>query len=253
VSDIPVSTRNSCSASDCRLHAQQQVGEIAAQIGVLRVKLQGSAELGNIRIARRQQFPGSLRGARLASPGRGQQGGISVRRSVQGFPDAAQIHQHRAAVRQQAPRLFIMLRRQFQLVALLGQSRQLKMRAEIVPAHLDGLCPAVDTCGKRPVYILESALRRGLRLRVAGLADAIEDAARLGLLLGLVAQEGVLQRHVEVLRVEQHGLPELVARRHVFADLQIGVGQVFANVGTPRRRLDGLQEKRDSVVILPIV
>ena len=79
------------------------------------------------------------------------------------------------------------------------------------------------------------------------LRQAVEDAARLGLLFGFVAEEGVLQGGGGIGRVEPHGLAKLVAGQFGLADLEVGVGQVLADV----RRVAGGGEKggdRDIVV-----
>ena len=80
--------------------------------------------------------------------------------------------------------------------------------------------------------------------------DPVENAPRLGLLFGLVAQEGVLQGGSGIGRIEPHGLAELVARQRRLADLEIGVGQVLADVRALRRRLDSGEKRghRDIVI-----
>ncbi len=66
-------------------------------------------------------------------------------------------------------------------------------------------------------------------------AYAIENAARLGLLLGLVAKERIFERDMFIGGIQPHGLAELIARGFVFSDLQQRVRQVLAN-GRPIRR-----------------
>src|SRR5258708_6880876 len=103
---------------------------------------------------------------------------------------------------------------ELQLVTLFSQGREFLMRAEIIGRHLERFRPAGDAFGQRLVYVLKSLLRGG----IAGLADAVEDPASGGLLLGLVAQERILERHVLIGRIDAHGFGELVARRLVFTD-----------------------------------
>ena len=123
------------------------------------------------------------------------------------------------------------------------------MRAEIVRAELDGLGPARDAFGQRAVDILKGALGGGAGFGVAGFADAIENAARLGLFLGFIAQKCILQGHMEVFWIEQHGFAELVAGGHVFADLQIGISEILADSGAGGVGFDGFEEEGDGVVI----
>jgi len=139
-----------------------------------------------------------------------------------------------------------MFGRQRQLVALFGQRGELEMGAEIVRASGQRALPTLDRGGQRPVDIL----KRLLRLRVAGPADAVEDAPRFGFPLALIAKEGVLQGHLDVGGIDSHGGMKLVARQIVFADLEEGVGQVFADGSTLRRELDGAGEAGHRCVII---
>ena len=135
-----------------------------------------------------------------------------------------------------------------QIVALFGESGQLEVRAEVIGAHLDGLRPAFDARGQRRVDIAEGLLGSG----VAGLADAVKDAPFLLLLLGFVAQKGVLHGRLGVVRVDLHGFAELVAGQLVLADLQVGVGQVFVDGGAARGSFDSLEETcNGGIVIAP--
>ncbi len=81
-----------------------------------------------------------------------------------------------------------MLGGEFELITLLGKSGQLEMVAEAIGSPLDGLPPAIDTTGERPIDVLKCLLGEG----VAGLAQAVENASRLDLLFGLVAQESIV-------------------------------------------------------------
>jgi hypothetical protein len=60
----------------------------------------------------------------------------------------------------------------------------------------------------------------GGRLQIAAVSNAIEDSTGGGSLLGLVAEEGVLQRDVVVGGIEPHGLTEIVTGLLGFANLQ---------------------------------
>ena len=73
-------------------------------------------------------------------------------------------------------------------------------------------------------------------------AEAVEDAAGFGLLFGFVAEEGVLEGGGGIGGVEPHGFAELVAGELVFADLEVGVGEVLADGGAVRRGGDGGEE-----------
>ena len=220
------------------IHAQQQIAEFAAQFSIARIERERAVEFGNERVAIGQQFARLFGGARLAAAGSGQQGGNGVVDAAHGFPHAAQVHQHGAPVRQQAPGLFEMFGGERQFVALLGQVGEFEVRAEVVRAGRQRAFPTLDRGGQRPVDIL----KRLLRLRVARVANAVEDAARFGFALALIAEEGVLHGHLGVRRIQGHSLMELVARQIVLADLEIGVGEVFADGGALRRELDGADE-----------
>jgi hypothetical protein len=150
------------------VHAQQEIGEIAAQVEVFGVELQGALELGDVGIAGGQQFAGGLGGARFASAGGGQQGGIGFFGAVQSLQDAAEIHQHGAAFGDQAPGFLVMFGGEFQFVALFGEGGQLEVGAEIVGAELDGFGPAGDAFGQGAVDILKGALGGGAGFGVAG-------------------------------------------------------------------------------------
>jgi hypothetical protein len=54
---------------------------------------------------------------------------------------------------------------------------------------------------------------------------------------------------VEVLGIEQHGFAELVAGGRVFADFEVGVGEILAHGGAGGGGFDGFQEEGDGVVI----
>ena len=98
------------------------------------------------------------------------------------------------------------------------------MPAEVIAAEQDGSLPAGDAKGEGVVDIVEGPIGGA----VAGAAQAVENAARLGLLFGLVAEEGVLQCGGGVGGVEAHGLAKLVAGERGLADFEEGVGQVLA-------------------------
>ena len=139
---------------------------------------------------------------------------------------------------------------QIQLIALLGQSGEFLMRAEVAGLHFHRLLPACDTRGKRLIDILKSLLSRALRARRATLPDPIEDAARQRLLFGLEAQEGVFERGMLVCGIYAHRLAELVARGFVLSHLQQRVGQVLSNGRAVRHQRDGLTEARDRLIVV---
>jgi len=104
---------------------------------------------------------------------------------------------------------------QRQLIALLGEGGELEVCAEVIGAEGDGVLPTLDSGGERGVDVLEGLGGSG----VAGLAEAIEDAAGLGLLLRLITKEGVLEGHLDVGGVKLHGFAELSASEVVLTDL----------------------------------
>ena len=179
----------------------------------------------------------------------GQQRGVGFFEAVQSLQYAAEIHQDGAAFGDQPPRFFVVFGGELQFVALFGEGGQLEVGAEIVRAELDGFGPASDAFGQGAVDILKGALGGGARFGIAGLADAIEDAAGLGLLLGFVTKKCVFQGHMEVFGVEQHGLAKLAAGGLVFADLEIGISEILAHCGTGGGGFDGLEEEGDGVVV----
>ena len=131
-----------------------------------------------------------------------------------------------------------MLRGQFQLIPLLGQSGQFMVRREICRPQLDRLRPALDPRRQRTVDILEGLLRGNPRCRVAGFADSVENAAGLGLHPGLMTQKRELQGDVEIGWSDPHRGGKLIARRLVLPYFQVGVGQVLTNRGSRRRRVN---------------
>ena len=134
-----------------------------------------------------------------------------------------------------------------ELIALFGELGEVVMSAEVVRAQGDRALPARDAGRERSIDVLECLFGDW----VAGLADAIEDAAGFGLLPGVVAKESVFQGHLGVGGVDAHGLAELFARGDVVTDLQIGVGQVFADGGAGGSDGDGLLKPGDGGVIIP--
>ena len=164
-------------------HAEEEEAQLAAERAVDGVEFQGVAELGDVGVVLGEQLAGHVGGRRLTAAGGGQQGGVGVLIAKLGLPDAAEVEQHGAAVGQNEPGLFVMLGGERELIALLGQGGELVVGVEGVGAQGDGLLPAVDTGGEGVVDVVEGALGGGGGGRT-GLADAVEDAARLG--LGLV-------------------------------------------------------------------
>ena len=68
---------------------------------------------------------------------------------------------------------------------------------------------------KRPVDVPKGLFGGG----IAQLAEPIENAPGLGLLLAFIAEEGVLHRDLDIVRLQLHGLAELVAGQLVLANL----------------------------------
>src|SRR5690348_10022436 len=121
-----------------------------------------------------------------------------------------------------------MLGSERQIVTATGQPRQLVMSAEAVIPAPQSVRPSRDGSGERPVDILESRLRRGSRRAIRGMAQAVENPARLGFLLCLKAQKCILEGGLIIGGIETHRLAELVARQFAFARFQIRVGEVLA-------------------------
>ena len=102
-----------------------------------------------------------------------------------------------------------------QLVALLGELGQLEMRAEVVGAPTNGFVPTLDGGGQRRVDVVKRLRRTG----VPGLTQTVEDAPRLGLPVGFIAQIGELHGSVVVAGIDLEGLSELFASQVVLANL----------------------------------
>ena len=109
------------------------------------------------------------------------------------------------------------------------------MTAEVIAAQHDGALPPGDAGGEGVVDIVEGPLGGG----VAGAPQAVEDAARLGLLLGFITEEGVLQGGGGVGGIQAQGLTKLVAGQGGLADLEEGVGEVLADIGAGWGGLNG--------------
>ena len=139
-----------------------------------------------------------------------------------------------------------MFRRQVKLIALLGQPRQLLMRAEIVRRHCERFLPALDALPQWPVNILEGLFRG----RVSVLANAVKNPARDGLLLGFITKKRVFQRHVLIGRIQTHGLAKLIPRGFVFSDLQQRVCQILVDRRPARHDRDRLLERHYRLVVI---
>ncbi len=139
-----------------------------------------------------------------------------------------------------------MLRRELQFVALFRQHSQFTMRAEISGLGFERLLPPRNALRKRPVNIPESLFCCG----VAGSANAVEDAPRLGLLLRLITEERVFESDVIVGGFQAHGLTELVARSLVVAHFEQGICQILVDRGTRRRNRNGFLKIVDGRVVI---
>ena len=64
---------------------------------------------------------------------------------------------------------------------------------------------------------------------LAGLANAVEYASRCCLELGLIAEESVLERDMEIGRIDPHRNGKLIAGGLGFTHLQVGICQVLAD------------------------
>lgn len=89
------------------------------------------------------------------------------------------------------------------------------MRAEVVRTPANGFFPAFDGGGQRSVDVVKRLRRAG----VPGSAQTVEDAPRLGLPIGFIAQVGVLHGGVIVARFDLQSLPELLSGQIVLANL----------------------------------
>src|ERR1051325_6941378 len=117
-----------------------------------------------------------------------------------------------------------MLGGEIPLIALFRETGQLVMRSAIVRAGRNGRGPPLDAGRERLVDVAGGLFRPA----VAALADAVEEAPRLRLCLGLIGKEGVFERDLVIGGVEPHGLPKLGARQFVFTDFEVGIGKIFA-------------------------
>src|SRR5213075_504772 len=97
----------------------------------------------------------------------------------------AEVDEDGAAVGEEAPGLFVGGGGEVEEVALLGEGGELEVGGEVVGAEVDG-------GGEGVVDVVVGLLGGGGGGRVGGMADAVEDAAGFGLLLGLEGEEGVL-------------------------------------------------------------
>jgi hypothetical protein len=110
--------------------------------------------------------------------------------------------------------------------------------------------PPLDPARQRIIDVMERPLGRLALLAGRRMPDPVERPPRLGLLLGLVAQEGVLERRRRVRGIQRDRVVELLARQYRFADLQIGVRQILANRCPPGREGNRRLELRDRRVVI---
>src|SRR5206468_2971592 len=108
------------------------------------------------------------------------------------------------------------------------------------------LFPTLDSGGERRVDVVEGLFGGG----VAGLAQAVKDAAGFGDLARLVAQEGVFESDLAVVRVGAHSLLKLIAGERSFADLEIGIGEVLADGGSRGGGRERLEKAGNGAIVV---
>ena len=171
--------------------------------------------------------------------------------AVRALEDAAEIEQHGFAIGKQAPGCQVMLGGEFELVALLGKLGQFMMGAEIAGIQFEGFFPALDAGSQRGIDILECLFGGSTGGGIAGLADPVEDPAGLHLLFCFVAEKRILEGNVDVIVVQTHGLPELVAGGFAFTDFEQRVGKVLANGRSSGSGFDRFLEESNGFVVIP--
>ncbi len=106
--------------------------------------------------------------------------------------------------------------------------------------------------GSRRQDVLESLFSGGTGGRVAGLADPVEDPAGLHLLLCVVAEKRIFEGDMDVIVIQAHGLPKLIAGGFAFTDFEQCVGKVLANGRASGCGFDGFIEESNRVVVIPV-
>ncbi len=86
-----------------------------------------------------------------------------------------------------------MLRRECDLIPLLGKPGEFLVGAEVLRRQIHRFLPARDPVRKRPVDILERLLRGCPRVALGSVPDPVKGPPRLDLLLRFVAQERVFE------------------------------------------------------------
>jgi len=146
------------------------------------------------------------------------------------FLNAPESQQQISALGLEARSGLVMLRREGQFVALLGQPSQFFVRADVARVERQGLLPARDAFPQRPVDVIERVGGGGAVGRILRRSSQPrERPASFRRLLGLVGQEGEFESRVVIGGVQAHGRGELVAGPVIFADLEQGVGEVLVN------------------------
>jgi len=232
------------------LHFEIQIRQFTAQFEIARIEREGSLKLVYIWIALRQQLASFLSHARLSAAGCREQRRICFLVARHLRVNTPQIQEKTAPVRAKSPGFLIVLGRKRQFVALLGEARELFMGAEIIGRQLQRLGPSGDAFAQRTIDIFEGDACYRSRGLISRFADAVENAARDGLLPGFIAKERVFEGDVVVARIEPHGLGKLVARGFVFADFEERVSQIFAHSRTVRRNFDGFLERGNGAVVV---
>src|SRR6266849_558371 len=145
-----------------------------------------------------------------------------------------------------------MLRCEIELIALFCKLGQLVMCAEVSGIQLEGFLPPLDPDSERSIDILKRLFGGSTGGGVAGLADPVEDPAGLHLLFRFVAQKRVLESDVDVIVVQTHGLPKLVAGGFAFADFEECIGKVLTNGRASGGGFDCFFKQSNGFVIIPV-
>ena len=145
-----------------------------------------------------------------------------------------------------------MLGGEIELIALLGELGKFLVSAEVAGVEFEGFLPAIDAGSQRAINVLESLFGGSSGGWVAGLADPVEDPAGLHLLLCVVAKKRIFEGNVDVIVIQTHGLPKLIAGGFAFTDFEQRVGKVLANGRSSGCGFDGFLKESNRVVVIPV-